>query len=124
VAFDETPQARRIVAVVLRRLGGAYALRARARLDDNSQADTPFVPIAPGAHAVELDWQRASGADAADGRLEMWIDGAPAAAISGLDASAGGVDFVRLGAISVKPAANGVLYFDEFESRRLGDIVP
>jgi hypothetical protein len=124
VAFDATPQARRIVALVLRRLGGAYALRARARLDDNSQADTPFVPIAPGAHSVELDWQRASGADAADGRLEMWIDAAPAAMLTGLDASAGGVDFVRLGAISVKPGANGVLHFDEFESRRQGDIVP
>jgi len=124
VAFDQTPQQRRIVAVVLRRLGGAYALRARARLDDNSQADTPFVSITPGAHSMELDWQRASGPDAADGILEMWIDGAPAATLTGLDASAGGVDAGRLGAISVKPGANGVLYFDEFESRRQGDIVP
>jgi hypothetical protein len=34
------------------------------------------------------------------------------------------VDFVRLGALSVKTAASGTLYWDEFESRRASFIGP
>ena len=34
------------------------------------------------------------------------------------------VDFVRLGALSVKPGANGTMYWDEFESRRQEEIGP
>jgi hypothetical protein len=45
---------RRLAAVVLRRLAGAYSLMARARLDDNAQEDTGFFPIADGPHVVEI----------------------------------------------------------------------
>ena len=124
VGFDGTPT-RRLFALVLRRLDGAYALRGRARLDDNSQADTPFVPISTGsAHVVELDWQRSSSASANDGRFDMWIDGTPVASLTGLDNSISTVDYARLGAISVKAGASGTLYWDEFESRRVNYIGP
>jgi hypothetical protein len=32
------------------------------------------------------------------------------------------VDFVRLGAITVKPGASGTLYLDEFRSRRVSPL--
>ena len=41
-----------------------------------------------------------------------------------LDNSRSAVDFVRLGALSVKPTASGVLHWDEFESRRITYIGP
>jgi hypothetical protein len=123
VAFEEDPT-RRLLAVVLRRLDGAYALAGRARLDDDSQHDTGFFPITDDEHFVEIDWRRASGADANDGALEMWIDGTSVYATASLDNSAGGVDFARLGAISAKEAAAGTLYLDEFESRRSTYIGP
>ena len=117
IAFSDAPS-RRVAAVVLRRQNGVYALMGRARLDDNQQADTGFFTISDGPHAVEIDLVRATGPDALDGAFSLWIDGVAVAQLSGLDNSLGEVDFARLGALSVKPAANGTLYWDEFESRR------
>jgi hypothetical protein len=117
IVFEEGPT-RRLAAVVLRRLNGAFALMARARLDDNAQADTPFFPISDGPHSVEIDWRRSSGPEALDGSLELWIDGVPVATLSGLDNSRSAVDFARVGALSVKSGSGGEMYWDEFESRR------
>jgi hypothetical protein len=122
VAFAEAP-ARRLVAIVLRRQGGAYSLRARARLDDGTRADTPFVPISDDAHVVEFDLRRATAPGAMDGSFEWAIDGAWRDLMV-LDNHDAAVDFVRLGALSVKPGANGTIYWDEFESRRQGAIGP
>ena len=116
VAFADGP--RRLSAIVLRRLNGAYALMGRARRDDGSQADTAWVPIAAGPHRVELDWIRASGPDQNDGRFRLWVDGALAGDLAGLDNSLDAVDFARLGALSVKPGASGPLRWDHFQSNR------
>ena len=51
------------------------------------------------------------------------IDGEPAFLL-GLDNDLAEVDFVRMGALSVKAGANGTMYWDEFESRRQGAIGP
>jgi hypothetical protein len=122
IVFEDGP--RRLAAIVLRRLNGSYAIRARARLDDNAQADTPFVPINDGPHAVELDWRRSSGPDALDGSLQLWIDGVSVASLTGLDNASSAVDFVRMGALSVKGGSSGTMYWDEFESRRTTYIGP
>jgi hypothetical protein len=117
IAFSEAPT-RRVAAVVLRRLGGVYAIMGRARQDDNSQADTGFFTVSDGPHAIEIDLVRASGPDAFDGAFELWIDGVSMIQLTGLDNHLSEVDFVRLGALSVKSGAAGTLYWDEFESRR------
>jgi hypothetical protein len=123
ILFQAAPQ-RRLAAVVLRRINGAHAVMARARLDDNTHAETPWVPLADAPHAIAIDWRRASGPDALDGALELWVDGVSVSALAGLDNSTSGIDFVRLGALSVKGGASGTLYFDEFESRRQGPPAP
>jgi hypothetical protein len=117
IAFEGNPN-RRLAAIVLRRLAGVYGLMGRVRRDDNSQHDTGFLPLGEGPHYVELDWKRSSGPDTNDGTFEMWIDGTSVHSAAGLDNSAGAVDFVRLGALSVKSGANGTIRWDEFESRR------
>jgi hypothetical protein len=123
LAFTEAPL-RRVLAVVLRRINGQFSLMGRARLDDNTQADTTFVPIADGPHTIEIDWRRASGPDAQDGWFTMYIDGSFAGHLAGLDNSLGGVDFARLGALSVKTGASGTMHWDAFESRRQTYIGP
>ena len=123
ILFEEAPT-RRLAAIVLRRQNGVYAMMGRARLDDNSQADTGFFPVSDAPHFVELDWTMSSGPDADDGTFELWIDGASVSTLAGLDNSTSTVDFVRLGALSVKATAQGTLYWDEFESRRLNYIGP
>jgi hypothetical protein len=123
IAFAEGPQ-RRVAVVVLRRQNGLYALLGRARLDDNTQADTPFVPISDAPHTVEIDLVRASGPDANDGQFEMWVDGVSSGRLTALDNDRGEVDFARMGALSLKSAASGTLRFDAFESRRQSSIGP
>jgi hypothetical protein len=123
IGFEELPT-RRLFAVVLRRIGGQYALGGRARRDDNSQADTGFFSISDAPHAVEIAWSRAGTPDANDGTFEMWIDGAQVATLGGLDNHASAVDFARLGALSVKATATGTLYWDAFDSRRASYIGP
>jgi hypothetical protein len=123
VGFKESPS-RRVFALVLRRVAGQFGLMGRARLDDNSQRDSGFFDITDGPHWVEIDWRAASAPGAADGALELWIDGAPMFAASDLANAAAEVDFVRLGALNVKGGAGGTLHWDEFESRRLTAIGP
>ena len=123
VAFQDAPT-RRLMALVLKRQGGQYSLMGRARRDDGSQADTGFFPIGDEPHAVELSWTAASAPGANDGTFELWIDGTSVSALTGIDNDTAAVDFVRLGALSVKGGATGTLFWDEFESRRLSSIGP
>jgi hypothetical protein len=123
LALEEGPN-RRQVAIVLRLLGGQYAIRGRVRLDDDTVVDTPFVDITDAPHAIEFDWMAASGPGASDGSFQLWIDDAWVAALFGLDTDAHGVDAARLGALSVKSGASGTLFFDEFASRRQTYIGP
>jgi len=117
IAFEEEPNLR-LVTLVLRRKAGQYSLMARVRLDDGTRAETPFFAITDAPHVVELDWTRSEGPDDTNGGLGLWIDEIPVSTLTGLDNSASGIDFVRLGAMSVKPGGNGTLFFDAFESRR------
>jgi hypothetical protein len=121
IAFEEGPT-RRLAAIVLKRTAGTYSVMGRARLDDNTQADTGFFDISPGAHFVELEWKRSSGPSANDGTFQLWIDGVSVSTLLNLDNSQSAVDFARMGALSVKAGATGTLYWDEFESRRFNYI--
>jgi hypothetical protein len=123
IVFEEAPT-RRLAAIVIKRLGSVYSVMGRARLDDDSQADTGFFDIGPGGHVIELDWRQSSGPDANDGSFQLWIDGVSRSTLVNLDNSRSAVDFVRLGALSVKATASGTLFWDEFESRRFSYIGP
>jgi hypothetical protein len=117
ISFDTLNQ--RVITLVLRRLGGLYSLRARVRRDDGTRADTAFVGISDAPHAIEFDWRRATIPTADDGFFELFVDGASKATLTGLDNNASGIDFTRMGALTVKSGAAGTLRFDEFESRLL-----
>jgi hypothetical protein len=54
----------------------------------------------------------------------MWIDDGPVSSIATVPTGRHAVDFVRLGALSVKAAASGTLRFDEFRSGRVVRIGP
>jgi hypothetical protein len=114
VAFD--PAGKRVLAVVLRRRHGTYALQARVRLDAGPLVETAFVPIPDAPHEVGLLWSAASAA-LADGSLELFVDGQSQQRLDGLSIGASGVESERLGALAVKAGATGTLFFDDFESR-------
>ena len=116
IAFD--PSNQRVITVVLKRQGGAYSVQGRVRLNDGTRADTGFFAISDGPHFFEFDWQRASAPAAGNGTFNLWIDDTLRSTLTGLDNDLSPVEFVRMGAFSVKTAAAGTLYFDQFESRR------
>jgi hypothetical protein len=118
------PTGLRLLALVLRRVSGQFAIAARVRRNDGARDDTGFVDITDAPHLLELDWVRSSAPGASDGSLTLWIDESPEAVLSGLDNDASGVDSVRMGVLSVKTGAAGSLYFDQFESRRQTYIGP
>jgi len=123
IAFEEAPT-RRLLAVVLKRQGSQYSLMARARLDSGAQSDTGFFPLTPGNHYVEVAWRRATSPAAADGQLQLWIDETLVSSLGGLQNAVSAVDFVRLGALSLKTGASGTLAFNEFQSHRYSYIIP
>jgi hypothetical protein len=115
IGFEDGP--RRLFAVVLRRIAGQYSMTARVLLDNDTRANTGFVDITDEPHDIELYWRRASGPDANDGTFELSIDGVSSTLV-GLDNSLSSVDFVRMGALSVKDGADGSMHWDDFGSFR------
>jgi hypothetical protein len=122
IAFDG--QSRRVVTIVLRRLNGEYSLMGRVRLSDGTRASTPFFPITDAPHFVELFWTREDGPTVVEGLFRLFVDGSVVSNLAPLDNDLGTVDFVRLGALTIKPGASGTIFFDQFESRRVQFIGP
>jgi hypothetical protein len=120
VAFAGDPDGgvRRVIAIVLRRVAGAYAVRGRVLTQEGHRLETAWVPVTDGAHSVELSWHRSTSPDVAGGAFQIWVDGQSATGLN-LPNHDTAIDFVRLGALSVKAGASGVLFLDEFESRRV-----
>lgn len=83
---------------------------------------TPF-DLTDGWHAVEVEWW-ASAPGAADGRVEIRLDGALQAGLSGLDNDTGRIDQARWGVMDALATTSGHLDLDEFVSRRAGPIGP
>jgi len=116
IAFDTSGL--RAITLVLKRQVGAYSIEGRVRLNDGTRADTGFFPITDGPHFFEFDWIRASAPDALDGFFTLRVDGSVVSTLIGVDNDASDVDFVRMGALSIKSGAGGTLFYDQFESRR------
>jgi hypothetical protein len=122
IAFD--PSGLRVITLVLKRQLGAYTVEARVRRNDGTRADTGFFPITDAPHFIEFDWQKATGPGALDGSLQLWIDDISVATLTGIDNDQSAIDFVRMGALSIKTGAAGTVYYDQFESRRQRAIGP
>ena len=96
----------------------------RCRRDDNSQYDTGFFAITDAPHWVLVEWRQATAASSADGVCSLSVDGAVLNALTDVPNNGSAIGSVRLGIMSVKAGATGMPYFDEFVSRRTGDIPP
>ena len=116
IAHDQDDQ--RAITIVLKRQSGAYSLEVLVQRDDGTRADSGFFAISDAPHFVELDWQRATAPGANDGTCAFYIDNVIQTTLTGLDTDLTTIEYVRMGAMSVKSAAAGTLYFDQFEARR------
>jgi hypothetical protein len=116
IAFDDSGF--RVITLVLKRQAGAYSVEGRVRLNDGTRADTGFFPIADGPHFFEVDWIRSAGPGIANGLFTLRIDNVAVSTLVDLDNDSIPVDFVRMGALSIKTGAAGTLFYDQFESRR------
>jgi hypothetical protein len=122
LGIESEPLLRRQFAVVLKRQGGNDSLLVRTTRADGTRVKTGPLPLSPGWHSVELDWQRSSAAGLRDGSMTVWLDEVLQERVTGIDTGMHGIDFVRFGPTNLKSGSNGTLYLDRFESRRLSRI--
>ena len=115
IAFSEAPT-RRLAAIVLRRQQGQFAIRGAGAWTTTRRPTRRSSRSRDGPHLIEFELG-GRRAGRADGYLALAIDGVWWSYVP-LDNSLSAVDFVRMGALSVKPGASGEMYWDEFESRR------
>lgn len=120
IGFQADPQ-RRLFSLVLRRRDGQFAIMARVREDDGGQVDTGFVDVTDAPHLIAVEWHQ-SGSASATGVVRLSVDGSVVATLNDIENSVSGIDFVRLGALSVKNGASGALYFDDYTTFR--DLAP
>jgi len=110
---------------ILAPLGSDYQLRVGMRNDAGRFHYSSWHVLTDEPHTLEIDWLAATGVDLNDGYLTLYIDGALAQTISGLDTDTLRVDESRLGAhAGIDATTNGTYYFDAFASRRLSEIGP
>lgn len=114
-----------VLRMEFRQSAGAYQLRASLLDDGTTWISTSWFAISDAPHALELDWQAASGVSANNGSLALWIDGTQQASLSGVDNETRRIDRARLGALTgIDAGTLGTYYFDAFESRRLNYVGP
>jgi hypothetical protein len=114
-----------VVRVEFRFSSGAYQIRAALTNDGSTWTNTSWFTISDAPHAIEFDWQAATGAGANNGGLTLWIDGIQQASLTGIDNDSRRIDRVRLGAVAgLDAGTSGTYFFDAFESRRESYIGP
>src|SRR5258708_5748364 len=63
-AFSTTPDRKKLVVLMVRRVNAQYQLLAKVQTDDAGLVGTAWIPFSDAAHAIEIDWQRASSPQA------------------------------------------------------------
>jgi hypothetical protein len=114
-----------VLQVELRNSAGVYQIRGKVLNDASAFVLTNWFNLSDAPHAIEVDWQAATGAGANNGGLTLWIDGVQQADLTGVDNDTWRIDRARLGALAgMDVGTSGTYYFDAFESRRQSYIGP
>ena len=95
-----------------------YQLRSESANDLGYWNSTPWITITDNFHAVEIQWNAASGLGNNNGVLNFWVDGNLRASLNSIDNDTFEIDSVKLGAIAGLINMPGSIFFDEFISRR------
>ncbi len=112
-----------VVRVEMQYSSSKYQLRAAIRDDGSSWGNTSWTTITDAPHAVELYWLAAVSNSARNGSVTLWIDGVQKGSLTKINNDTRRIDRVRLGAVEgLDSNTKGTIYFDAFESRRLGYI--
>ena len=119
-----TPTGGSAITVELRAVTGGYQLRTAAMLTNGSSRYGTWVSVSDAPHLIGLAWVAASSTSTANGSLSWSIDGAAAAASTGLANSTVRIDETRLGPQGLGAGISGVEYFDAFTSSQTVDPPP
>jgi hypothetical protein len=114
-----------IIRIDFRFSAGAYQIQVGTRTDSGSYVTTSWFTISDAPHALEFDWQAATGAGANNGYLSLWIDQLLQQTKSGLDNDTLRIEETRLGPLSgIDRGTSGTELFDDFVSHRASPIGP
>lgn len=116
--------AKTLYKVDLRLDASIYQLRAGVNSSSGVWTYSDWYNIGNKPHTIEVEW-RAGDAGQSNGILALWIDQALLGNLTGIANSGQRIERVRLGAAyGVDSGTRGVLYFDDFVSRRNSYIGP
>ncbi|MGN6299565.1 MAG: multicopper oxidase domain-containing protein [Angustibacter sp.] len=101
-----------VLAVQVRKSGGAYQVRGVLRRSAGTNLIGGWVPLGTGAHPVRVDWTAGTA-----GTLELSVDGVSKQLLTAANVTLR-VETARLGAVTVASTTHGTAYFDSFESTR------
>jgi hypothetical protein len=105
--------------VELGRSSNGYRIRAALSNNSTTFTNTAWFNISNAPHDIEIDWQAASAAGAANGSLTLWIDNVQLASLPGISNDARRIESVRFGAVAgIDSGTRGTAYFDAFQSNR------
>jgi hypothetical protein len=104
---------------------GSYQVRVRIRRDGYVTESSDWATLSDDEHYLEVLVEYASSDSASDGTATLWIDGAYATQLNGLDLyTISKPERLRLGAISgIDSSTSGTLYLDEFVLRNDGNVI-
>lgn len=102
-----------------------YRIRVQIFNDVGGNTNGTYFTLADSSHAIEVDWQAATGVGANNGSITLWIDGVSKETISAVDNDTLRVEETRMGPLTgIDVGTSGTVYFDSFESRRSSYIGP
>ena len=112
-----------VVRLALRNSAGDIQIRLEGMMNGpygyTYWIGTPWIVIHDQLHALEIEWQAATGAEANDGLARLWVDGVKVGELLTLNGYDHSIDYVRLGAVDVVyNDTRGTLLFDAFDSRQ------
>lgn len=111
VNSDALASTKIVVRVRLRQTASQLVLETQARQDDDTFLGVQWPLVDLSTHALEVQWQAASGAQAQDGFVRVWVDGQVVGERLEFDNDSQRVEALRLGAQGALPAS-GRLRFD------------
>ncbi len=101
-------------------ISNGYQIRTGIIDDSSSYSYSSWYPIDDNWHAIEIDWNAATGVGLNDGFLILWIDGSEKETVSNVDNDTKRVSQIRIGVVDgLDVGASGTIYFDAFESRSI-----
>jgi RHS repeat-associated protein len=113
-------RAGKVFSIRLAKVDGDYRVKIVMVRDDETTAESDWMPIERGPNAIEIEWWRAWSEGWPDGGMKLWVNDIYRLDIGGLDTDTKHLSLVKMGLLSPSSTGiSGTVYFDAFVSTKI-----